>query len=373
MKGHKGGIPLTVFPDDHNVVMLGHELGNVLNGLLGMAEVLGDSGLSPEQDRWLKAIEYSGRQMQSLIQTVCYIQGDAGLNIVPRKSRADGMELLEQVVISHTPAARSRKTSLMLVMDPGLPRHWHCDSCLVRQLLDNLVGNAIKFTRAGEVVIEVAPLPAAGTAGEMLVFRISDTGPGLEATDGKRIFDAYQRSRRSGGGKPGDRGLGLFICRNIVLAMNGRISCSSPKSGGACFEFVLPETLIFRETHPPVLRCSLLAQIRCQLKLANPLRRSVENFLDRLGVRWSNHPLSNPPTSGHGLALVISDAARTADKRFAGLLVAPQSHKGLALRNRTLDVPVLESSLGKLLLEIALQWRSLEIRNENPGSAPTQR
>jgi hypothetical protein len=165
----------------------------------------------------------------------------------------------------------------------------------------------------------------------------------------------------------------LFICRNIVLAMNGRISCSSPKSGGARFEIVLPETLIFREAHPPVLRCSLLAQIRCQLKLGNPLRRSVENFLDRLGVRWSNHQLSNSHTPEHVLALVISDVPRTADMQFPGLLVAPQSHTGLALRNRTLDAPVLESSLGKLLLEIALQWRSLEIRNENPGSAPIQR
>jgi hypothetical protein len=151
MKGHKGGFPSTIFPDDHSVAMLGHELGNVLNGLLGMAELLGDSGLSAEQDRWLTAIEHSGRQMQSLISTVRFIEGGAGLNIVPRKRRADGMELLEQVIISHTPAARLRNYRLILVMEPGLPRHWYCDACLVRQLLDNLVGNAIKFTCAGKL------------------------------------------------------------------------------------------------------------------------------------------------------------------------------------------------------------------------------
>jgi two-component system sensor histidine kinase BarA len=367
MKGQKGGIPVTVYPDDHNVVVLGHELGNVLNGLLGMAELLGESGLNAEQDRWLKAIQHSGRQMQSLIQAVRLFQGESGLNIVQRKSRVDGMEILEQVVTSHTPAARSRRNRLLLVTDPGLPRYWHCDSCLVRQLLDNVVGNAIKFTNAGEVVIEVASTTAAGVAGEMLEIRITDTGPGFETTDPKHIFGAYQRGRSTRSDKPGDRGLGLFICRKIVLAMNGRISCFSPKEGGARFEIVLPEALIFRETHLPHVRSSLLERIRCQLKLRNPLRRSVENFLDRLGVRWSNHPPSAPDSSGHGFVIVISNPERPADEHVPGLLLTPQTSPGPALHSRTLEAPVLESNLGKLLLEIALQWRGLRIRNENPG------
>ena len=68
MKGQQNSFPFTIFPDDHSVTLLGHELSNVLNGLLGMAELLVDSGLNAEHDRWLTAIEYSGRQMQSLIE-----------------------------------------------------------------------------------------------------------------------------------------------------------------------------------------------------------------------------------------------------------------------------------------------------------------
>jgi hypothetical protein len=287
--------------------------------------------------------------------------------------RADGMEILEQVVISHTPAARAGNTRLLLVTEPGLARHWHCDSCLVRQLLDNLVGNAIKFTRAGEVVIEVASVPAAGTEDEMLEFSISDTGQGLEAGDPKRIFGAYRQGRPSREDSPGDRGLGLFICRNIVLALNGRISCTSRQDGGARFKIALPQALIYRETLPAVLHSSLLSRIRCQLNLGNPLRRSVANFLDRLGVHWSNH--QSPATRGSnlGLNLVISDADRAADKQIPGLLLTLQARSGRAPRNWTLDAPVLESSLGKLLLEIALEWRRLDVRNENPDSAPTRR
>jgi len=373
MKGHKGGIPSTIFPDDHSVTMLGHELGNVLNGLLGMAELLGDSGLSAEQDRWLTAIEHSGRQMQSLISTVRFLEGGAELNIVPRKRRADGMELLEQVIISHTPAARSRNNRLLLVIQPGLPRYWYCDACLVRQLLDNLVGNAIKFTCGGEIVVEVASVPGAGAAGEMLEFRITDTGPGLGAVAEKQSFGAYQRSSLPHDDSPGDRGLGLFICRKIVLAMNGKISCSSPRDGGACFEIALPEALNLQQNDLPVLRSSLLAQIRCQLELGYPLRRSVENFLTHLGVRWSNHESTHRLSSGPGLTLVISDAAKTRGSQLPGLLLTPLSQPDKAPESRVLDAPVLESNLGALLLEIALQRRRLEIRYGNPGSVPTQR
>jgi hypothetical protein len=258
-------------------------------------------------------------------------------------------------------------------MEPGLPRYWYCDACLVRQLLDNLVGNAIKFTRAGEIFVEVAPVPGAGAAGKMLEFRISDTGPGLGAVAEKQIFGAYQRNSPAHGESPGDRGLGLFICREIVLAMNGRISCSSPRSGGACFEIVLTDALIPRQENQAVLRSSLLTQIQCQLELGYPLRRSVENFLTHMGVRWSNHQPTAEPVSGHVLNIVISDAARVRDNDQPGLLLTSLSHPDRTPDSRVLDTPVLESSLGALLLEIALQWRSLEVRNGTPDSVPTLR
>jgi len=373
MKGQKSGFPFTDFPDNHSVTMLGHELGNVLNGLLGMAELLGDSGLNEEQGRWLTAIEYSGRQMQSLISTVRFFEGGTGLNIVPRKSRVNGVELLEQVIISHTPAARSRNNRLLLVTEPGLSNHWYCDACLVRQLLDNLVGNAIKFTWAGEIFINVASAPGSGAAGQMLEFTISDTGPGLGVVAEKQIFGAYQRRYPSDGENPGDRGLGLFICREIVLAMNGKISCSSPKSGGACFEVVLPEAVIPGEDRLPVFCSSLLAPIRCQLQLGYPFRRSVENFLTRMGVRWSNHESTTAATSGRDLTLMISDAVGARGDHLPGLLVTSLSHPEWAPGNRVLDAPVLESNLGALLLEIALQRRRLEVRNGTPDSTPKPR
>ena len=255
-------------------------------------------------------------------------------------------------------------------MEPGLSRYWFCDPCLIRQLLDNLVGNAIKFTHAGEVVIEVVSAPVAGVAGDMLEFRISDTGPGLGAVAEKQIFGAYQPSLSARGESTGDRGLGLFICSKIVLALNGRIANCSPKGGGACFEITLPEALIFQQGDSTNLHSSLLSGIQYQLKLGHPLRRSVENFLIRLGVTWSNNEPGAPPVSDHGLTLVISDADRAVDNDLPGLCLTALAHPDQDLGSRFLDIPVLESNLGALLFEIVLQWRNLEVRNGIRGSSP---
>ncbi|MCJ7815864.1 MAG: HAMP domain-containing histidine kinase [Xanthomonadales bacterium] len=370
MKGHDHGIPSTVFPDDHNLAILGHELGNVLNGLLGMVELLGDSGLTADQGRWLRAIEYSGRQMESLIRSGWFSRKVNQPVCVPHRSRVDGMEILEQVVTSHTPAACSKNNRLFLVAKPELSRYWLLDACLTRQLLDNLVGNAIKFTRSGEIVIEAASVVVDGKSGGAVRFRVSDTGPGFDAAAAEQIFGAYHRGNDSGEAETGNRGLGLYICRSIARAMRGQITCSSPEGGGAHFEVVLPGALCIEETSSSMLRSSLLEQFRCQLRLGGALKRSIANFLARLGVRYSDQEVASP---GPGLALLISEAPRQRVKDPPSLLFTLNAHSGMALNNRILEAPLLESNLGAILLEIALEWRSLVLRNENPGSIPRPR
>lgn len=375
MKGLEHNIPSAVFPKDHNLAILGHELGNVLNGLLGMAELLGDSGLTVEQVRWLKAIQQSGRQMESLIRCVWSFNKVNEPDIVPRRERVDGMEMLEHLVISHTPAARLQRNQLVLVVHPEMPRYWRLDGCLVRQLLDNLTGNATKFTCGGEIVIEASPDTDEGEVNGAVRFRVSDTGPGFDEAEAEHIFGAYQRLRDSGDGIYANRGLGLYICRNIAQAMRGKISCKSSAAGGACFQAVIPEALNHEEKQRHALHSSLLDPIVCQLKLGRLLRRSVENFLIRLGVRFSESGMI-PPCGSH--VLVISEAPHQETSYPPSLLLAPNSRSGSAPRQKTLATPVLESSLSCALLEIALEWRSLAFRearrlNENRGSAPRRR
>lgn len=370
MKGQENGIPSTDFPDDHNLHILGHELGNVLNGLLGMAELLRDSGLTPEQWRWLRAIEVSGKQMKSLIQSVWRVNTAGQPRIAPRCERVDGMDLLEQVVISHTPAARTRNNRLLLVADPELPRYWLVDACLVRQLLDNLVGNAIKFTQSGEIVISAESIAVDGKPGEAIRLIVSDTGPGFDDAVTEQIFSAYYRCNEAGKGSAGNRGLGLYICQSIAEAMRGRITTASQEGGGARFEVVLPGALPIEEPGRLIPRSTLLEQVQCQLRLGSTLRCSVANFLARLGVRYSDREFDPP---GKGFVLLISEAAGQGPGEPPILLFTPHPDYNTVPCRKILQAPLLESTLGAMLLEMALEWRSLVLRNESPDSIPKPR
>ncbi len=182
------------------VAELGHELGNVLNGLLGMTRLVRDSGLNAEQEYWLRAIEQSGCQMRRLVDAFWLGPTQTGEFIHPNPVDLDGIELLEQALLAHAPAARRNADRLLLTVAPDVPRYWHCDPCLLRQLLDNLLGNALKFTRSGEVVLEVAARLQGNDPTDTLLLAVIDSGPGIDAALGRRMFRAYERGLDPGPG-----------------------------------------------------------------------------------------------------------------------------------------------------------------------------
>jgi hypothetical protein len=370
--GQKQAIAEYDLPENHGLAILGHELGNVLHGLLGMAELLGESSLTPDQCQWLRAIEHSGQQMASLIQSAGSRAPSAISCLTPQPSRVDGVEILEQVVMSHTPAARSVKNQLILLVDPGMHRYWCMDACLVRQLLDNLVGNANKFTQQGQIVIEAASVSLAGREGEAIRLRVSDTGSGFESAVAEKLFGAYRRFSDTCETATGNRGLGLYICQNIAEAMNGQLSCARAQGGGAVFEVVLPGATDRFVARLPDFRSGLFDHLHCRLRLNLVLKKSVENFLTRLGVRFSEIAGGGEPPPSQVLDILISVAAETAVNQPC-LLLTTISQSGTQRRQKTLESPLLESSLGGLLLEMALEWRGQLLRNESPDSIPKPR
>jgi hypothetical protein len=364
MKGQKSGKSHSILQRDTQSAQLGHELCNVLNGLLGMIERLGESGLSDKQNQWLKAIEHSGLQMQSLIRPDRFPGQVSGISLKPRIRRVDGVQMLEQVLTSHIPAAQSRKNTLFMMIAPDLPRHWDCDPCMVRQLLDNVLGNAIKFTAAGNVLVEVMAGPATRT----LLFRISDTGPGIGNTWRKPTCVAEPASPEPGRTGFGNQGLGLQICRRILAALGGRLNCGSPGSGGTCIEISLPHVLA-DSTGPAGLGCSLFDSIRCRLRLAEPWLKCAGSILDRLGVEWTGDP---QVYSDQNLCIDISEAAR-GPGYGRGVLLLPMPADKPGHGGKSIAMPLLESSLGALLLEMALEWHGRNISCDIADSAPQQR
>jgi hypothetical protein len=222
----------------------------------------------------------------------------------------------------------------------------------------------------GEIVIGAESVAFEGKPGEGIRLTVSDTGLGFDGAVTEQIFGAYYRCAGAGKGNAGNRGLGLYICRSITKAMRGHITSASGEGGGARFEVVLPGALPIEGPGQSILRSTLLEQVHCQLRLGGAIRHSVANFLARLGVRYSDRELD--PT-GEGFVLLISEAPRQWSRELPSLLFTLHPGCSPAPCPKALAAPLLESTLGAMLLEMALEWRSLVLRSENPGSIPKLR
>jgi len=365
MKGRKEGN--SAFSADQAAVLLGHELGNVVNGLLGMAQLLRDSGLNAEQDRWVKAIEQSGWQLQRLVEAH---GSDSEELITPQVICLDGVELLEQALLSHVPIARNSANWLLLSIAPELPRYWHCDPRMLRQLLDNLLGNALKFTRSGEVMLEASAAPATAGDPDALVLSVVDSGPGVDRHVANRMFKPFVRGGDYVKDESPGYGLGLFICRQLAHAMGGEIEWSAPVSGGARFEVSLPGVLGSGQ-QAELLPSRMLEPVRCILWLEGTLLRSVSGCLSRLGVSWREAApgQQRSATTAQADTLLLSICMLPDGGAHPGPQLVLQSHSenGRASTSRVLAAPILECSLGPQLLELSLEWHWL--RSGTPGSA----
>jgi hypothetical protein len=369
MKGRKdNGSPID---EGLLIAEFGHELGNVLNGLLGMTRLVRRSELNAEQDRWLRAIEQSGRQLRRLVEAFRR-EPDLPSRSVPAQPKLiNGVDLLEQALLSHAPAARDGDNRLLLTVAAEVPRKWRVDPCLLRQLIDNLLGNALKFTAAGEVVLEAARAPCDGGDTGTLVLTVVDSGPGLDAELGRRMFRAYQRGPDQVRDKSAGYGLGLFICKRIVQSLGGEIGWSTPASGGARFAARLPAVLTAGSAPAP-LPSRLMRMLECRLELTGQVHRSVAGCLSRLGVPWRLAGDEKPAGAGQPAAdsRVVSIVELPSATGRPGPLLRLQAETtdGRVIACRNLQAPILESNLGPLLMELMLQatW----IRNARLGSVP---
>lgn len=375
MKGRKRGIPRNV--SDQFVAEICHELGNVLNGLLGMAQLVRDSALTAEQDRWLRAIEQSGWQLRRLVDAFRQGPVRAGEGTAYRPAILDGVDLMEQLLLAHAPAARERANRLWLTAARELPRRWVSDARLLRQLLDNLIGNALKFTRSGEVVLEAGMATADVNSLGSLVLTVADSGPGIHPELGQRMFEAYERGPAPVRDESGSYGLGLFICHRIVRTLGGNIQWSTPSTGGARFTVTLPGVLSSVRSRTAIRPSRILQSVECRLELQGAARRSVACCLSRLGVaqgrmesrperiagraiRGANHCQNPAP-----VLVSIQELPIEADASCAPLLLQARTPDGGVMGSRLLDLPVLECSLGPLLLELGLEC--LWLRNADRG------
>lgn len=212
-----------------------HEMRTPLNGILGMADLISQPGLTAEQTSYVEAIRTSGKALASLIDEILdFAKIEAG-KIELLAEPFDAASLVEGVAELLAPRAQGKGLEIATSLAPELPRRLIGDAARLRQVLINLAGNAVKFTETGGV-----GLRASWKAPGLVRFEISDTGPGVPLARQVAIFDEFEQADGSSSRSHEGTGLGLAISRRIVASMGGNLRLEKSTSEGSVFAFELP-------------------------------------------------------------------------------------------------------------------------------------
>ncbi|HWR04095.1 MAG TPA: response regulator [Humidesulfovibrio sp.] len=218
---------------------MSHEIRTPLNGILGMLQLLDTTRMDEEQRKYLLAATQSSKRLTRLLSDILdFSRIEAGMLAVQRASFAvEGLRHAALELFGLT--AREKGVAFSFEIDPGVPRVLVGDEARLLQILFNLMGNALKFTRQGEVRAELTPLPGGGAADRRLLFSISDTGIGITDELLANIFEPFTQAEGSYTRRFQGAGLGLAIVRRLIGLLGGSL-CVDNSGPGTLMTVVLP-------------------------------------------------------------------------------------------------------------------------------------
>lgn len=222
-----------------------HEMRTPLNGILGMSGLLSDTKLSAEQESYVDAVHNSGTALLSLIEDILDMSLVEAGKIMLKSEPVKPVRLLEDVCELLSSRAHEKGITISSFVSRSVPKLIETDTGRLRQVMINLIGNALKFTEEGGVYAELAveKVPHDETL-IRLKFTVHDTGPGISPEHQSLIFDEFSQSDSESTRKHGGAGLGLTISQRIIQAMGGTITVDSEPGSGSKFSFEIDLKLL---------------------------------------------------------------------------------------------------------------------------------